>query len=326
MCLHEISIIPRLSIVVATYRRPEHLARLLNALIKQSAGGEDFEIIVIDNDNDPCTQVQEMCASNRYQKLNLRYYYHAQLGTSNARNRGVEESRAELIAFLDDDTLPPPDWIAKILEIRTNINVDVFGGPFTPFYSSKPPRWFKDKYATLNYGSEARWLVRNKYLAGANMIWSRNLFLNLGGFSEKFGYVGNKKSWGEDTDLCQRATLAGNHIWYDPSLKIQHHFESERMSVKWLVRRIVRHKQMMAYLIIREARLTDKRPVYRQIFSILKKLVYYMFGFLKSSCLIVFRKREDYPYIENYLVEEIGRELGQISLMFDMIRCLLFSL
>jgi glucosyl-dolichyl phosphate glucuronosyltransferase len=313
---------PKLSIVVATYRRPDHLARLLSALHKQTASQADFEIIVVDNENQPNHLVNSLCTSAQSEGLPVRYVHHAQLGISSARNRGVQEACAELIAFLDDDILPPPEWVARVFIIRANTKADIFGGPYTPFYTSTPPRWFRDKYAGLNFGDQAHWLKRNKYLSAGNTIWRRALVLDLGGFSENFGYVGNKKRYGDDSELCQRAYLKGYGIWYDPSLVLQHHCGSERMSVRWQINSILRHSQMKALLVLRESSITDKRPAFRRILSISKKLLLQTINFLKVCSLAPFRKKKEFPYLENYVVEEIGRELRQVSLSLEMILCL----
>jgi len=322
MSLPEMSRIPKLSIVVATYRRPDHLSHLLNALLAQTAPLEDFEIIVVDNDEKPDPQVQALCASTRFQ--NLKYIHHAQLGISNARNRGAQEAHAALVAFPDDDTLPLPDWVTQVFKIRADTKADILGGTHKPFYTSTPPRWFKDKYAIPNLGNHAHWLDGKKALPGGNSIWNRDLFFRLGGFSENFGYVGNKKISGEDNELCQRAHLAGIGIWYDPSLTILHHCKPERMSVPWQLTAIMRHSQMKAHLILRETRLTDKRPVFRQLLTIFKKFLLYIIRFFSACFMTPFRNRKEYPYVENYMMEKIGPELRQISLMFEMMRCLLF--
>jgi glucosyl-dolichyl phosphate glucuronosyltransferase len=315
--------IRKLSIVVATHRRPDHLAHILDALRDQTASKEDFEIIVVDNDCQPNPQVQSLCASPRYQGLILRYVHHAQLGQSGARNHGVEQAHAELVGFFDDDILPPPGWIAQAIAIRVNIKAEIYGGPYTPFYTNPPPRWFKDKYASLYYGDQAHWLPRNKYLSAGNMVWNRDLFLALGGFSENFGYIGNKKRYGEDSELCQRAYLAGYDIWYDPTLTLQHHCREERMSVRWQLASIGRHSRMKAQLVLRDTSRIDPRPIFRQILSIIKELLFYCFRFILVCVKTPFRKRKEYPYFENYVVEVIGRELRQVTLMVEMLRCLL---
>ena len=94
---------PKLSIVVATFRRPDQLSYLLDALQKQIACRKDFEIIVIDNELDFNHEVNDLCASTKYRDLHIRYIHEPKSGLSCARNRGAQEAHAELIAFLDDD-------------------------------------------------------------------------------------------------------------------------------------------------------------------------------------------------------------------------------
>lgn len=314
---------PKLSIVIATYRRPEQLAQLFNSLREQTASKEDFEIVVVDNEIQPNLQVQALCTSTQYQELQRRYIHHAQLGQSGARNHGIREAHAELVAFLDDDTLPPPGWVAQVLKVRVNSEVDIFGGPYTPFYTTTPPKWFKGKYGSVNFGDHAHWLPKNKYLSAGNMVWNRDLILNMGGFSEDFGYKGKIIRYGEDSELCQRAHMAGIGIWYDPSLTLKHHCRAERMSVRWKLNSKMRHSRMKAALVIRETRLTDKRPVFQQFLSIFHKFILEIIRFPLVCCMAPFRNRNEYPYLENYIVEKIGRELRQISLLFAMMQYIL---
>ena len=206
----KVSHIPKLSIVVCTFQRPDHLAQLLNALKKQTASPEVFEIVIVDNETQSNHHIQVLCDSTQYQDLSLRYIHHSTPGLSGARNCGVKESRAKLVAFLDDDMKPPPDWVTRVLSVRANSRADVFGGPNTPFYTSTPPNWFKDAYASHNYGEEAHWLATHKTLIGGNSIWDKDLFVKFGGFSENFGYVGTKQRFGEDNELCERVQQSGN--------------------------------------------------------------------------------------------------------------------
>lgn len=321
----DISCAPKLSIVVATYRRPNQLKQLLDALQKQTASREDFEILIVDNEFDSNHDVRSMCDSNQFRDLKISYIHQPKLGLSNARNRGVNEARAELVAFLDDDMLPPPDWVKYVFHIRESSKADAFGGQNTPFYTRTPPRWFKDKYARHNYGNKAHWLVKNKALIGGNSIWSRELFLRFGGFSEKFGYFGSKQRYGEDNELCQRVQQAGIGLWYDPVLNVEHHFEAERMTVRWFMTTIMHHSQMKAHLVLRETRKVDTRPVFRQVLSVMKDFTFQIIRFLKVCWLALFRKKTEYPFIENYIIEKIGPELRQVSLMFEMIYCLIFD-
>jgi glycosyltransferase involved in cell wall biosynthesis len=321
----EVLFTPKLSIVVATYRRPGNLGQLLTALFEQTVSPEDFEILVVDNEKESNQEIKELCASNQYRVLHIRYIHHPKPGLSSARNCGVMESHAKLIAFLDDDMLPPQDWVTRVLSVRASSGADAFGGPNTPFYTSTPPKWFKDAYASNNYGMKAHWLTRHKTLIGGNSIWDKDLFLRFGGFSENFGYIGTRQRFGEDNELCERVQQAGIGLWYDPTLNVQHHFQSDRMSLRWKMTTIMHHSQMKAHLVLRETRAFDKRPVFVQILSVSRKLLFQIIRFIKVCWSGVFRNKNKYPYFENYVIEMVGPELRQVSLMFEMIYCLVFN-
>jgi glucosyl-dolichyl phosphate glucuronosyltransferase len=316
---------PRLSIVVCTYQRPDHLARLLGALKKQTVAPKEYEIVAVDNEASPNPQVMTICNSAEYKELVLHYFHHARAGISSARNRGVQEARAEWVAFLDDDVIPPPEWVSRELAIIASSKVEIFGGPGTPFYTSTPPKWFKDSYAGLKTDLEPHWRSKNKPLAGFNFTCRKELIIRLGGFSEDFGYVGGKKRFGDDNDFCQRAQNEGIGLWFDPGLTLQHHFEAERMSLRWYLTTIMHHSQMKAHILLRDKRATDTRPVFRQILSISKKLLVQTIRFIVVCCLSPFRNREQYPYPENYAIEKIGPELRQVTLLFEMIYVLIFN-
>ena len=312
--------IPGISIVVPTFQRPVHLKRLLDALIEQTVIADIFEIIVVDNEINSNTEVQALCASREYQALDLNYFHHPNTGVSSARNLGVSQARASLIGFLDDDTLPSKDWIRLVFATQDKMQAGIIGGPYKPFYTSTPPKWFRDSYASLDYGEQARWLGRHEYLACANMACNRGFFQQLGGFSEGFGYIGTKKRYGEDTEWQQRAVLAGHRIWYDPALRIQHHVEAERMPVGWMLASMVRHGRVKASLLIIEPGILDQRPVFRQVLTLLKKYLLGLFRLCKAGLLVLFRNKQQYPYLQNYLVEVVGREIRQISLCSGLIR------
>lgn len=318
------SSLPSLSIVVATWRRPDHLARLLEALSGQTVAHDLFEVIVVDNDSESLYPIRALCESQGNHSISIRYLHHPESGISYARNRGIDEARTDWIVFLDDDVIPPLDYVQQVLTLISTGRFVVFGGPFSPFYTASKPVWFKDKYATLHFGNAATWLEGYKYPAGANMVWKRELLNRLGKFSPRYGYHGRKQNWGEDTEMCHRAAFAGVGIWYDPALAVRHHFGSERMSVRWLIHKIVMVKRTMAHLILKDINRNDPRPVYRKTASVFKDLCLHLFRLARSCLFCLFRNKRTYPYLENYFVEVIGEEMGQVSLMTELALCFVF--
>lgn len=104
----------KVAIGIPTFRRPERLSRLLDALphrIAELPG--DFEVEVVVVDNDPAGTAREVVAAS---PLKARYEIEATPGIAAARNRILDSARgARLLAFIDDDTTPMEGWLAELV-------------------------------------------------------------------------------------------------------------------------------------------------------------------------------------------------------------------
>jgi GT2 family glycosyltransferase len=100
-----------LSLVICTRRRPAALARLLKALEKQSEPPE--EVLVVDGSPDDETEKVVLPLSERASLLYFRVPPEER-GLTRQRNFGVARCRGDLVAFLDDDTLPDPNYFQEI--------------------------------------------------------------------------------------------------------------------------------------------------------------------------------------------------------------------
>jgi glycosyltransferase involved in cell wall biosynthesis len=116
---------PAISVIIPSFNRPQLTARAVKSVLAQT--WSDFEILVIDDGSDP-DQVfsTETFADGRVRLIR----YATNLGVSAARNRGVYEARAPLVAFLDSDDCWLPDKLASqttsYKEWSTNGNVLVY--------------------------------------------------------------------------------------------------------------------------------------------------------------------------------------------------------
>ena len=98
---------PVVSVVIPTYNRAAYLLETLASVFAQSF--TDYEVIVV-NDGSPDDtdrRLRPLAEAGR-----IVYREQPNAGQSTARNRGLAEARGELIAFLDDDDLWPPDKLA----------------------------------------------------------------------------------------------------------------------------------------------------------------------------------------------------------------------
>ena len=118
---------PKISVVVATYRRKDELRRALESLAEQTM--KDFEIILVDdNDNSDWNHVVKQIVDDFKTKyVNIPIVClenHPNLGSAKARNAGIAVADGEYITFLDDDDLYLPEKLMAQYEFMVSNNLD----------------------------------------------------------------------------------------------------------------------------------------------------------------------------------------------------------
>lgn len=145
------------------------------------------------------------------------------VGPAKKRDRGAAEATGEILAFIDDDAYPAPDWLDHALAHFEDPAIGAVGGPaITP---NSDAFWQRVSGATflsrLSGGFPERyWPVGQardiEDWPTVNFLVRRDLFLTLGGFETRH--------WpGEDTLLCLKIIESGSRIVYEPRAKVWHH-------------------------------------------------------------------------------------------------------
>jgi len=108
--------------------------------LKAQSGDPRFEVLVADNGSaDGTRAVVERHASDDHR---VRYLFEPTPGASSARNAGIAAARAPILAFIDDDVRPRPDWVCAIVRaFAAHPEVDCIGGRVEPRWPTPPPRW-----------------------------------------------------------------------------------------------------------------------------------------------------------------------------------------
>ncbi|MEM1164703.1 MAG: glycosyltransferase [Planctomycetota bacterium] len=106
---------PRLSVILPCYNRAEELSTCLRSLAAQTV--RDVEFIVIDDaSSDPLDTVLEEARVAFAPRPLVALRNDRNSGANASRNRGLEVSRGELLAFIDSDCIAQPDWLERLAE------------------------------------------------------------------------------------------------------------------------------------------------------------------------------------------------------------------
>ena len=190
---------PTVTVVVPHYEQPVQLARVLAALGRQSAGR--LEVVVADDGSAAVPVVPPGVRLVRQEDLGFR--------AAAARNLGAATSTADVLVFLDADTVPEPGFVEAlvrrvaacpdVLAVGRRRHADLSGsGAELP-----EPSWLREGYRASRdlLDADGRSF---RFVISAVLACRRSLFEDLGGFDERFVGYG-----GEDWDFAYRAWNAG---------------------------------------------------------------------------------------------------------------------
>jgi glycosyltransferase involved in cell wall biosynthesis len=104
---------PHISVVIATYERPDLLRGCMESFAAQTLAREDFEVVVIDDGS--TDEGLEALVDDLAERLQIVGVRIAHAGRSAAKNHGVMLARAPLVLFFDDDDRAAPDYLERHL-------------------------------------------------------------------------------------------------------------------------------------------------------------------------------------------------------------------
>lgn len=228
-----------LEVVICTYNN----AAMLDGALARLAGQ-----IGIENAHWSCLVVDNNCTDNTAHVVQryiaegkipgLRIVSEPEQGLTPARLRGVRNSSAPWVAFVDDDCFLRPDWIANAVAFATSHpGSGAFGGKVALDWEVEPPsyvRAFTYCFAEQNHGDMAHQVP---FLAGAGLIVNRSA-LTACGWSEGplvADRVGKSLVSGGDVEIALRIAGSGRELWYVPQCELHHQIPVRRTTVHYLV-------------------------------------------------------------------------------------------
>ena len=208
-------VLPQASVVVTTCGRPHLAADAVRSVLAGELGA--VEVLVIDQSDRPDSALEALATEHP----SVRYRAVEERGLSRARNLGAREARGEIVAFLDDDELAEPGWLAAHVAALAGAGTStVTTGRVLP----GEPEVRDAVVPSTVLGMEPelfRGRLSRDVLAGGNMAAWRSELVAAGGFDPRLG-PGTAWPAAEDNDLGLRLLDGGHTITYVPAAVVRH--------------------------------------------------------------------------------------------------------
>jgi len=203
-----------ISIIIPTFNRKDWLQKAINAILRQ-ADHRDIEIIILDDGSSDGTRqyLKSLADEHNFIKVLLKN----RLGPAKLRNLGVSISNAEVLCFLDDDSIPDSGWFQELRDSIKNLDpiYAAVKGFVIPYNNSGLPK-FLGEYIHVSDS----WATNN-------IAFRKELFLKAGGFDTQFTFA----AW-EDLDLGFRLEKMGYKRFYNERMVISHPHEENIKQLK----------------------------------------------------------------------------------------------
>lgn len=232
---------PFISAIVPTCFRSEMLVGCVGSILSQSY--PSFEIIVVDQAPEPV--LKETLTEQFGSDPRIRYVHAVSAGAARARNIGVAQANGGIVAFIDDDAVAAPGWLAGLATaFDDESRPALVAGRIVPLWTGHRPLWYPKQREFLlglyDIGQERRPLPDGDLPIAANMAGLREVILKSRGFDERLGpnyFRKRKMITGEETVLGQRIRELGYGLLYEPSAVVRHHVGGRKQTRKYFLKR-----------------------------------------------------------------------------------------
>ncbi len=226
----------KVSICIATYKRPHGLKRLMegiNHLRFNKFTLPDIEVVVVDNDASGSAQYLCDCIKTNF-RWSLKYDIEPIQGVSFARNRAIKNSAEEsnFIVMIDDDEVPRSSWLEELLLTQSEYGADIVTGPVFPYFEEQNlPQWIRNGNFFVPRLHQTGTLIGTAFTN--NVLVRADILKQLNGiFDERFAIKG-----AEDTHLFMRLHSKGYKIVWASEAIVDEWIPASRTNLKWILQR-----------------------------------------------------------------------------------------
>jgi glycosyltransferase involved in cell wall biosynthesis len=226
------------TVILCTYNRCQSLAKALESVLASDVPESvNWEVVVVDNNSTDKTRAVAEEFISRYPGR-VQYIFEPRQGKSHALNNGIRESRASVLAFMDDDVIVDPRWLKNLTQPLLDNDCDGTAGRILLGEFDRPswlaisgPHDLGGSLVQFDLGDEQTVLDRAPF--GASMAFQKSVFEKFGGFRTDLGRLGKSLIGNEDTELGTRLITAGVRLLYVPSAIVYHPVFEERLTKRY---------------------------------------------------------------------------------------------
>ncbi len=248
----------KISVIISTYDDPiNFVEQCLSSLIFQE---HIFDIVVVDSSKKD--EIKKLCQSlsdnDRNKNSKINYIYTSPKGLSDARNRGMNIAKKNIVAFTDSDCITDKNWAMNIFTSFHNSsnmgvknmgvknmgvkNIGIVGGKVIPSWISEPNRILSGSaisqgfYSLFDMGKEIKEVDQ---IYGGNFAINKSL-IKESIFSTELGRKKDEDNLlsGEETMLCRQVKKNNLKIVYNPYAIVWHQIPEDRSNFRWMWKRI----------------------------------------------------------------------------------------
>ncbi|MGE5617365.1 MAG: glycosyltransferase, partial [Candidatus Woesearchaeota archaeon] len=198
---------PRISVIICTYNGAATLRACLEGVL--TLHYPDYEVIVV------CDGSTDGSAELAREYEGVQVIETPNRGLSSARNTGMQAATGEILAYIDDDATPDPDWLSHLARTFAIGPFAAAGGP-----NVLPPDSGTVAQCVANApGGPTHVLVSDReaeHVPGCNMAIRKDALEEIGGFDPQF------RAAGDDVDVCWRLLDSGGRIAFSPGAVVLH--------------------------------------------------------------------------------------------------------
>lgn len=228
-----------ISVIICTYYRDKYIYNALKSLAENDFPTEQYEIVLVSNNSTDNT-IQE-CARFKqdFPNVVMREFMETNQGLSYARNRGIQESKGDILVYVDDDALVNKEYLRTYADFfAAHPEIDAAGGPIIPQYETEEPAWMSHftKCLITGYkynGNSVKEFPGKDFPGGGNAGYRASVFEKVGLFNVDLGRKGDSLVGAEEKDIFDKMTSWGMRFFYLPTAILYHLIPEKKLSKEY---------------------------------------------------------------------------------------------